>query len=160
MANAALKEGVEAPDFTLTGALAGEEIEFTLTSALQQGPVVIYFYPKAFTAGCTIEAHAFAEATADFAALGAKVVGVSTDEINTLKEFSVSDCRDKFAVLADPEGAVVNRYDAMLADRQLADRISYVVEPGGKIIHTHRTMEPKSHITESLSALQRWQEGR
>lgn len=155
-ARAALPVGTQAPLFSLAGALAGDEFQFELAKALQQGPVVVYFYPKAFTAGCTVEAHAFAEATDEFAALGARVVGVSTDELATLKTFSVSDCRDKFAVLADPDGAVVKQYDAALPHRGLADRISYVVEPGGTIIYVHHTMEPKSHIAESLKALQRW----
>ncbi|BFM08868.1 peroxiredoxin [Halioxenophilus aromaticivorans] len=156
-ANAALESGTQAPMFQLTGALAGEAFDFDLQQQLKQGPVVVYFYPKAFTAGCTIEAHEFAEASDDFTQLGARVVGVSTDEIDTLKEFSVSDCRDKFAVLADPSAKVVEQYDAFLPNRKLADRISYVVVPSGEIIYVHHTMEPKSHIAESLRAIKQWQ---
>jgi len=155
-AGAALKAGDKAPNFKLQGALAGDTIKFDLKKELKKGPVVVYFYPKAFTAGCTVEAHEFAEATDDFAALGARVVGVSTDGVDTLKEFSQSDCRDKFAVLADPSGEVVKEYDAMLPGRDLADRISYVISPAGEIMYVHHTMEPKSHIKESLNILKKW----
>ena len=157
LSQAAMDIGAQAPMFRLTGALAGESFAFDMQQQLTQGPVVVYFYPKAFTAGCTIEAHEFAEATDDFAQLGARVVGISTDDIATLKEFSVSDCRDKFAVLADPGGGVVKQYDAMMPNRAIADRISYVVVPGGEIIYVHHTMEPKSHISESLKAIKHWQ---
>ena len=95
--------GKPAPDFTTTASLAGKPFEFHLAEALKTGPVVLYFYPAAFTKGCTVEAHLFAEATDDFAALGATVIGVSKDDIDTLHKFSVSECRSKFAVAADPD---------------------------------------------------------
>src|SRR5271168_1642208 len=100
---AALQPGAQAPDFTTQATLAGKPFTFSLADALKKGPVVLYFYPAAFTSGCTVEAHDFADATDKFAALGATVIGVSHDNIATLDKFSVSDCRSKFPVAADPD---------------------------------------------------------
>ena len=93
-AYAALPNGHTAPDFTTQASLAGKPFTFSLADALKKGPVVLYFYPAAFTPGCTVEAHEFAEATDKFKALGATVIGVSHDSIDTLNRFSVSDGRD------------------------------------------------------------------
>ena len=95
---AALPIGTKAPDINTQATLAGKEFKFSLADALKKGPVVLYFYPAAFTPGCTTEAHLFAEATPQFAALGATVIGVSHDPIEKLDKFSVSECRNKFAV--------------------------------------------------------------
>ncbi len=154
---AALEKGSKAPDFDVEASLAGEPFHFSLAEALESGPVVLYFYPAAFTPGCTIEAHKFAEATEAFAEYGATVIGVSSDDLEKLHKFSVSECRNKFAVAADPEQRVIKAYDAVL-DRmpQYADRISYVISPEGEIIHTHVAMEPNGHITESLAAVKSW----
>ncbi len=111
-AMAALKVGDSAPDFTTPAAIGGKAFTFSLADALKKGPVVLYFYPKAFTPGCTVEAHNFAEATEKFAALGATLVGMSGDNIDTLKEFSVKECRNKFAVAADADGKIMKKYDA------------------------------------------------
>src|SRR5271155_2267030 len=111
---AALPEGVQAPDFTTDATLAGKPFKFSLAAALKTGPVVLYFYPAAFTPGCTVEAHEFAEATDKFAALGATVIGVSHDPIDKLNKFSVSECRNKFAVASDADGSVMKEYDAVL----------------------------------------------
>ena len=100
-AAAALKVGDAAPDFTAPATLGGQEFTFHLKEALKKGPVVVYFYPAAFTKGCTIEAHDFAEAMPDFRAAGASVIGVSHDDIATLNKFSVSECQSKFPVAAD-----------------------------------------------------------
>jgi len=97
-APAALAPGAAAPDFTTQGALAGKPFSFSLKQALKKGPVVLYFFPAAFTPGCTIEAHEFAEATPEFAKLGATVIGMSADGIDKLQRFSVEECRNKFAV--------------------------------------------------------------
>jgi len=102
---AALAPGDAAPDFDADAAIGGKVFRFSLAQALKKGPVVLYFYPKAFTSGCTVEAHLFAEATPRFEALGATVVGISNDDIDTLKKFSVEACRDKFAVAADAGAA-------------------------------------------------------
>lgn len=128
-AKAALKTGDNAPDFTAPAALNGQEFTFRLSEALAQGPVVLYFYPAAFTPGCTAEAHAFADATDQYNALGAKVVGVSRDDIEKLKKFSVSACKGKFAVVADTDGKITAAYDSAMALLGMADRITYVITP-------------------------------
>jgi peroxiredoxin len=93
-ASAALPVGAKAPDFTATGALAGKPFRFQLAELLKRGPVVLYFYPKAFTKGCTLEARAFSEAGDDFRKAGAQVIGMSADNLETLKRFSVEECRN------------------------------------------------------------------
>src|SRR5690606_35092083 len=123
-AQAALAVGAPAPDFTVQAALAGKTFDFSMSRALQEGPVVLYFYPAAFTQGCTVEAHTFAEAIADYKALGATVIGLSADDIDTLKDFSTGPCGSKFAVGADPGGKVIRAYDAgMGAQSERATRI-------------------------------------
>src|SRR2546429_2278182 len=111
-AYAALKAGAPAPNFSALASIGGKEFKFALGDALKKGPVVLYFYPAAFTTGCTIEAHDFADAMPQYAALGATVIGVSHDRIDTLDRFSVSECRSKFPVAADPDEAVIKSYDA------------------------------------------------
>ena len=127
-ADAALKPGDAAPDFVAQASLGGKEFTFSLAEALKKGPVVLYFYPAAFTTGCTIEAHEFAEAIDKYAALGASVIGVSSDDIATLNKFSVSECRSKFAVAADADKKIMTAYDAKLAFGY-ANRTSYVIVP-------------------------------
>src|ERR1700720_1176810 len=127
---AALKPGAQAPDFTTQATLAGKPFTFSLADALKTGPVVLYFYPAAFTTGCTIEAHNFAEATDEYKALGATVIGVSHDNIDTLKKFSVSECRSKFPVAADGDAKIIKQYDAtMPLVSSMANRVSYVIAP-------------------------------
>src|SRR6202161_2629146 len=116
---ATLEPGASAPDFTTQATLAGKPFQFSLADALKKGPVVLYFYPAAFTTGCTVEAHDFAEATTEFQALGATVIGVSHDDIDKLNKFSVSECRNKFAVAADPDQHIMKSYDAILAKNPL-----------------------------------------
>ena len=153
---AALPVGAAAPDFATQGALAGKPFSFTLKQALKKGPVVLYFYPKAFTSGCTIEAHEFAEATPEFNKLGATVIGMSGDDVETLKRFSTEECRDKFAVaVATPE--VIKSYDAALpvmASR--SNRTSYVIAPSGKIVFVHSAMAPEGHVSGTLAAVKKW----
>src|SRR3984893_2336864 len=112
---AALSPRAKAPDFTTQASLAAKPFTFSLADALKSGPVVLYFYPAAFTPGCTVEAHNFAEATDKFKALGATVIGVSHDNIDTLNKFSVSECRNKFAVAADTDQSIMKAYDSVLA---------------------------------------------
>jgi len=154
---AALSVGTKAPDFTTQASLAGKEFTFSLADALKKGPVVLYFYPAAFTKGCTIEAHGFAEATPEFEAMGATVIGMSYDNIETLNKFSVSECQNKFAVGSDADQAIMKAYDSVLARKpELADRISYVIAPDGTITHVHAAMDPLGHITETLTAVKDW----
>jgi peroxiredoxin len=154
---AELKVGVTAPNFTAPAALAGQTYNFVLAEALKKGPVVVYFYPKAFTSGCTIEAQLFAEATDKFAALKATVIGVSGDDIETLKKFSQGPCGGKFAVAADLDRSIIKAYDAgMMLMPSMASRISYVVTPDSKILFVHSGMSPDQHVSNTLAALQAW----
>ncbi len=156
-AQAALKAGDAAPMFHTEAAVAGKPFPFDMAAALKKGPVVLYFFPKAFTKGCTIEANAFAEATPRFAALGATVVGMSRDNIDTLKKFSVEECRDKFAVASDPEGKTIRAYDAASLMPGMASRISYVVGQDGKIVFAHEGSDPMRHVEETTKAVERLQ---
>lgn len=155
---AELKVGANAPSFTAPAALAGQTYNFVLAEALKKGPVVVYFYPKAFTSGCTIEAQLFAEATDKFAALKATVIGVSADDLDTLKKFSEGPCGGKFAVAADLDRSIIKAYDAgMMILPDMASRISYVVTPDSKILFVHSGMNPDQHVINTLAALQAWQ---
>jgi peroxiredoxin Q/BCP len=154
---AALEPGARAPDFTTQATLAGNAFQFSLADALKKGPVVLYFYPAAFTPGCTVEAHDFAEATAQFQALGATVIGVSHDDIATLNKFSVTECRNKFAVAADPDQHIMKAYDAVLkAKPTLADRTSYVISPEGTILYSYTALNPDQHVANTLAAVKKW----
>src|ERR1700726_19632 len=150
---AALKTGAQAPDFTTEATLAGKPFKFSLADALKSGPVVLYFYPAAFTPGCTVEAHEFAEATDKFKALGATVIGVSHDPIEKLNRFSVSECRNKFAVASDADGSVMKAYDSVLPVKpDFANRTSYVIAPTGEIIYSYTAMDPNQHVENTMAA--------
>ena len=158
-AYAALSVGAKAPDFTAQASLGGKEFTFSLAEALKKGPVVLYFYPAAFTQGCTIEAHDFAEATDQFAALGATVIGVSHDNIATLGKFSISECRSKFPVAADPDLKVIKAYDAVLQKKpEYADRTSYVIAPDGTVLMTYTNLDPGEHVARTMAAVKAWRE--
>lgn len=158
-AQAALSVGSTAPHFQAESALGGKATPFVLQEALKKGPVVLFFYPKAFTSGCTVEAHLFAEATPKFQALSTTVIGMSNDDIDTLKRFSVEACRSKFAVAADAGGKIMKAYDASLM-LGMADRISYAIAPDGKILASHVSMKPDGHITAMMKAIEQWQSDR
>jgi thioredoxin-dependent peroxiredoxin len=154
---AALPNGTKAPDFTTDATLAGTPFKFSLADALKKGPVVLYFYPKAFTSGCTVEAHDFAEATDKFKALGATVIGLSHDSIDTLNKFSVAECRNKFAVAADADGHIIKAYDSVfLGHTNYANRTSYVIAPTGEIIYSYTAMDPDKHVENTMAAVQKW----
>ena len=156
---AALPDGTKAPDFTTQASLAGKAFQFSLAKALKKGPVVLYFYPAAFTPGCTIEAHEFAEATPKFEALGATVIGVSHDPIDKLNKFSVSECRNKFAVASDADGSIMKNYDAVLAAKpEYANRTSYVIAPTGEIIYSYTELKPDQHVENTMAAVKKWQD--
>ena len=151
---AALKIGDMAPDFTVPATLGGKEFNFHLAEALKKGPVVVYFYPAAFSKGCTIEAHDFAEAMPRYAALGASVIGVSHDDIATLDKFSVSECQSKFPVAADRDRHVMKSYDATMGFfTPYADRTSYVVAQNGKIAFAYSAFDPDNHVAGTLKAV-------
>ena len=155
-AHAALKPGDAAPLFTTEAAVGGKQAPLVLADALRKGPVVLYFFPKSFTSGCTLEAHLFAEATDKFAALGATVVGISHDDIATQVKFSKEECRDKFAVAADPDSAIIKSYDAKMAVLPMSGRISYVISPDDKVIYEYSSMDPADHVKNTMKAVEDW----
>jgi peroxiredoxin len=159
-AAASLPVGAKAPAFATTGALAGKPFRFNLAAALKRGPVVLYFYPKAFTKGCTLEAHEFAEATPEFAKLGATVIGMSNDDIATLKRFSKEECRDKFAVAAATP-KIVKAYQAALVSEGkqtgMTERTSYVIDRKGRIVFVHSDLDYKDHVRLTLDAVKKLQ---
>ena len=154
LAWSALPVGASAPDFHLDAAMAGQVSHFALADALKNGPVVLYFFPAAFTSGCNREAHAFAARIDEFKAAGATVIGVSNDQIDTIARFSQQECAGKFSVGADPEGAVIRAYDAKLPVIGKADRVSYVIGRDGKVAYVYSSMSPDGHIENTLKALQ------
>ncbi|MCU9958070.1 MULTISPECIES: peroxiredoxin [Burkholderia] len=156
MAQAQLKPGAAAPDFTTQASLGGKTYTYSLADALKHGPVVLYFYPAAFTKGCTIEAHAFADAVDRYKAYGATVIGVSADNIDTLTKFSVSECRSKFPVAADPDAKIIREYDAKLPALDRANRVSYVISPEGKILYEYTSLSPDKHVENTLAAVKAW----
>ena len=145
-----LEVGASAPDFTTTGALAGKEFQFSLADKLKDGPVVLYFFPKVFTEGCTIEANMFADATAEFNAAGATVIGMSGDDIDGLKKFSTSECRDKFAVARADDKIIADYQVRMAPGLAMTNRTSYVIGQDGKIVFVHSAMKPQGHVTDTL----------
>ena len=156
IATAALPVGAKAPDFATQVSLAGKPMPFSLKAALKKGPVVLYFYPAAFTKGCTIEAHDFAEATDDFKKLGATVIGMSADGIDKLNQFSVSECRNKFAV-GSATPATISAYNVTLPKNPaMSDRTSYVIAPNGKVIFAYSAMDPAGHVTGTMGAVKAW----
>ncbi len=155
-AEAALPVGAKAPDFTIEATLAGKPFQASLAAMLKHGPVVLYFYPKAFTSGCTVEAHDFAEAMPQFKALGAQVLGVSEDDIATLNRFSVSECQSAFAVGADDHGKVAKSYDATLPLVGLSNRTSYAIAPDGRVLAAYTAMDPDGHVSHMLDALKQF----
>ena len=151
---AALDVGEQAPEFATSAALGGKVYRYTLTESLKKGPVVLYFFPAAFSEGCSIEAHEFAEAMPQFEALGATVVGVSGDDIETLTKFSVKSCQSRFPVASDEAMAVIKSYDAVLQTRpEYANRISYVIAPDGSIAYSYMSLNPGKHVEKMLDAL-------
>ena len=152
-ASAALPAGAKAPDFVTTGALAGKPFQLRLRSELKKGPVVLYFYPKAFTEGCTLEARAFSEAMGEFRKAGAQVIGMSADDLPTLKRFSVEGCRNAFPV-ATATPATIAAYDVALKTRPgMSDRTSFVIDRSGRIVFVHSNMNWSEHVARTLAAV-------
>lgn len=155
-AQAALPVGAPAPDFSTQVSLAGKPMPFNLAQALRKGPVVLYFYPAAFTSGCTVEAHDFAEATEEFHKLGATVIGMSADPIDKLNKFSVQECRNKFAV-GSATPATIQAYDVVLPVKpSISNRTSYVIAPDGRVIFAYSAMDPAGHVTGTMQAVKAW----
>ena len=152
-ATAALKVGDKAPDFATTGAVGGKEFKLHLAEQLKKGPVVLYFFPKAFTSGCTAEAHAFSEAIGDFKKAGAQVIGMSADNLKTLHDFSAKECRSAFPVAtATPE--IQKGYDVAWAEHPgITTRTSYVIGKDGKVAMVHDDLNYSEHVAKTLAAV-------
>ena len=155
---AALATGGKAPDFTLQATLGGNVFTFSLADALKKGPVVLYFYPAAFTTGCTIEAHEFADAIDQYKALGATVIGVSHDPLDKLQEIfgqrmpqQVRGRRRHQSVRDESVRCGVGR-----SIPQYANRTSYVIAPDGTIVYTYTSLDPSLHVQNTLTALKAW----
>ena len=170
-ASAAIEAGAAAPDFTAPASLAGHHLNFSLAEARKAGPVVVYFYPSAFTGGCDAEAHAFATRMDEFTAAGAKVVGVSLDNMERLDAFSQDPayCAGKLTVVSDADGAIAKSYGLTVKDASpgakdvrgveighgFAERVTFVVGADGKVISTSAGIPPTQHVDEALAAVQK-----
>ena len=155
-AAAALPVGAKAPEFVTTGAIGGKPFQLSLRRALRTGPVVLYFYPKAFTKGCTLEARAFSEAADDFRKAGAQVIGLSADDLPTLKRFSVEGCRSAFPdATASP--ATIRAYDVAMPVVgkvvTMSNRTSYVIGRDGRIRFVHSDLDWSGHVQKTLAAV-------
>ncbi|HEX7466568.1 MAG TPA: peroxiredoxin [Usitatibacter sp.] len=169
-AEAALKAGDSAPDFDAQASLAGKASGYSLKAALKKGPVVVYFYPSAYTSGCNVQAHAFAVNDEKFAAAGASIIGVSLDSIARLNDFSKDPeyCNSKFPVASDADGRIAKSYDLAVKegragikdtrgvdiDHGFAERTTFVVSPDGKIAATIGGMSPQANVEKALEAVQ------
>ncbi len=155
-AAAGLVVGTKAPTFATRGAIAGKVVNIDLAQQLKKGPVVLYFFPAAFTGGCNAEAHAFAEAIPEYSKAGATVIGMSADDVPTLQRFSAEKCAGKFAV-ASAGPAVIKNYDVALngAGRALTKRTSFVIGQDGRVAYVHDDMNPSQHVALTLAAVQK-----
>ena len=155
-ARATLQPGDEAPDFTAPAWLAGEAFEYSLSEALQRGPVVLYFFPAANTPGCNIEAALFSQAIDDFAARGVSVIGVTAGNTDQLRDFSAdkATCAGRFPVAADEGARIAGRYDAVLERRpDTSSRTSYLVGRDGRVLAVHSDMNPAQHVKRMLESI-------
>jgi len=169
--SAMLSKGDAAPVFTAHASLAGSEFEFSLKKALAKGPVVIYFYPSAYTGGCDLEAHTFAELKDKFTAAGATIIGVSADDIQRLNSFSSDPnyCAGKFPVASDPEGKIAATYGLTISPGKpgikdlrgmdlthgFIPRTTFVIDKNGKIVAAFSSqtdhISPADHVEKSLA---------
>ena len=171
----ALKEGDKAPEFQAPASLAGKEFNFALADALKKGPVVVYFYPAAFTGGCNAQAHAFSENSDKFKAAGATIIGVSLDKIGTLNQFSSDPqyCAGKIPVASDADGKIAKSFDLQVRDAKpgakntrgdeighgFAERTTFVVTPDGKVAATIGNMSPTDNVAKALETVQHLKKG-
>lgn len=172
---AALKQGDSAPAFTTKASLAGKEFQFSLKDALKKGPVVVYFYPSAYTGGCNLEAHTFSVNKEKFDAAGASIIGVSRDGIDRLNQFSADPeyCAGKFAVASDPDGKIADSYSlkkmslpagmkdtrGVAIDHDFTERTTFVITPDMKVAATLSSADdkinPAEHVEKSLAIVQK-----
>ena len=154
---AALDVGEVAPDFTTSAAIAGKVYNYSLKESLAKGPVVLFFFPAAFSSGCSIEANEFAQNIDKFGALGATVIGVSGDDIDTLSKFSLKECHGKFPVASDGTKSIMKSYDAVMQNYpDFANRVSYVISPDGSVVYNYLGLNPTRHVDKTLGALREW----
>jgi peroxiredoxin Q/BCP len=167
---AALKSGDKAPDFTTQASMAGKAFNYSLADALKKGPVVVYFYPSAFTEGCNVEAHTFSERRAEFDAAGATIIGVSLDNISRLNDFSADPkyCAGKIAVASDADGKIAAAYKlkittapapvpdsrGVLINHGFAERTTFVVTPDGKVVSAIGGATPTANVEAALKSVQ------
>jgi thioredoxin-dependent peroxiredoxin len=174
---AALKQGDAAPDFSAPASLAGKEFKFSLKDALKKGPVVVYFYPSAYTQGCNLQAHTFSVNKEKFDAAGATIIGVSLDSIARLNEFSADPeyCAGKIAVASDADGAIAKAYNLSVRDipatakdsrgkeigHGLAERVTYIVTRDGKVAATvgGQGVSPTANVEQSLAEVEKLKKG-
>jgi peroxiredoxin Q/BCP len=176
---AALKQGEVAPDFSAKASLAGKEFQFSLKEALKKGPVVVYFYPSAYTQGCNAQAHAFSEARDKFTAAGASIIGVSRDSIARLNQFSADPeyCAGKFPVASDADGKIAGSYNlnkmqlpagfkdtkGNVVDHEATERTTFVVTPDSKVVAVFSSADdkisPAEHVNKSLEKVQQLKGG-
>ena len=174
-AMASLQKGDSAPDFKAQASLAGKEFSYSLKDALKKGPVVVYFYPSAYTSGCNIQAHTFSENHQKFAAAGASIVGVSLDRIETLNKFSADPeyCAGNLPVASDVDGKIAQSYQLKVTEGRagqkntkgeeighgFAERTTFIVMPDGKIAATVGGVSPKENVEKALDAVQHLKAG-
>jgi peroxiredoxin len=168
---AALQEGAVAPDFVAPASLAGKPFTFSLKEALKKGPVVVYFYPSAYTGGCNVQARTFAVNQEKFAAAGASIVGVSLDSIERLNDYSADPeyCAGKFPTASDADGKIAQSYELSVReargdmkdtrgqniDHGFAERTTFIVKPDGRIAATVGGVNPAENVTKSLEIVQK-----
>jgi len=171
---AALKVADMAPDFSARASLAGNEFTFSLPEALKKGPVVVYFYPSAYTKGCDLEAHTFAQEKEKFDAAGATIIGVSADSIARLDLFAADPnyCAGKFPVASDPDRKIATSYNLTAGsakpgmkdvrgvdiDHDFIERVTFVIGKDHKIIATLSSTDdkisPDQHVHKALEIVQ------
>ena len=167
---AALTAGQPAPDFQAQASFAGKAAPYALKDALKKGPVVVYFYPSAYTSACNVQAHEFAVKSDKFAAAGASIIGVSLDSIARLNEFSADPeyCNSKFPVASDADGKIAKSYDLTVKEgragqkdtrgadigHDFAERTTFIVSPEGKVVATVGGMSPTANVEKALEAVQ------
>jgi peroxiredoxin len=169
-AMAALNQGDTAPPFEAQASLAGKAFHYSLADALKKGPVVVYFYPSAYTGGCNLQAHTFAVNQEKFSAAGASIIGVSLDSITRLNDFSADPdyCAGKIPVASDADGKIAKSYalnirDAVAGrkdtrgvaiDHGFSERTTFIVTPDGKIASIIGGVTPEANVDKALEAAQ------
>ena len=167
---AALNAGDAAPAFTAPASFAGKPFSYSLKDGLAKGPVVVYFYPSAYTSGCNVQAHEFSTRAEQFAAAGATVIGVSLDSIERLNAFSADPdyCAGKLAVASDSDGTIARSYGLRIKDKVpgatdtrgkeidhgFAERTTFIVRRDGTIAATVGGVSPEANVARALELVQ------